>query len=68
MMLCEIEDGELGFSIWDPCKNPRDRNHIMPIITPAYPCMNSSYNVSASTLWVMMEQFQFGKMICEVPE
>lgn len=68
VMLCEIEDGELGFSIWDPSKNPRDRNHIMPIITPAYPCMNSSYNVSASTLWVMMEQFQFGKMICEVPE
>ncbi|KAL0429870.1 UNVERIFIED_CONTAM: Nuclear poly(A) polymerase 4 [Sesamum radiatum] len=65
VMLCEIEDDELGFSIWDPRKNPWDRNHLMPIITPAYPCMNSSYNVSASTLRVMMEQFQFGKDICE---
>ncbi|KAL2516282.1 Nuclear poly(A) polymerase 4 [Forsythia ovata] len=65
VMLSEIEDGELGFSIWDPRKNPRDRNHLMPIITPAYPCMNSSYNVLASTLRVMMEQFQFGKLICE---
>ncbi|KAI3455496.1 hypothetical protein Pfo_012159 [Paulownia fortunei] len=65
IMLCEIEDDELGFSIWDPRKNPWDRNHLMPIITPAYPCMNSSYNVSASTLRVMMEQFQFGKKICE---
>ncbi|KAL0397027.1 UNVERIFIED_CONTAM: Nuclear poly(A) polymerase 2 [Sesamum calycinum] len=65
VMLCEIEDDELGFSIWDPRKNPWDRNHLMPIITPAYPCMNSSYNVSASTLRVMMEQFQFGKEICE---
>ncbi|KAG8380030.1 hypothetical protein BUALT_Bualt07G0151100 [Buddleja alternifolia] len=65
VMLCEIEDDELGFSIWDPRKNPWDRNHLMPIITPAYPCMNSSYNVSASTLRVMVEQFQFGKRICE---
>ncbi|KAL0415169.1 UNVERIFIED_CONTAM: Nuclear poly(A) polymerase 4 [Sesamum latifolium] len=59
------KDDELGFSVWDPRKNPWDRNHLMPIITPAYPCMNSSYNVSASTLRVMMEQFEFGKKICE---
>ncbi|KAL3632958.1 Nuclear poly(A) polymerase 4 [Castilleja foliolosa] len=63
--LSEIEDDELGFSVWDPRKNPWDRNHLMPIITPAYPCMNSSYNVSSSTLRVMMEQFEFGKKICE---
>ncbi|WOH09993.1 hypothetical protein DCAR_0729454 [Daucus carota subsp. sativus] len=37
----------------------------MPIITPAYPCMNSGYNVSTSTLRVMREQFQFGNKICE---
>ncbi|XP_047958923.1 nuclear poly(A) polymerase 4-like isoform X7 [Salvia hispanica] len=65
VMLSEIEDNELGFSVWDPRKNPWDRNHLMPIITPAYPCMNSSYNVSSSTLRVMAEQFQFAKEICE---
>eukprot|EP00257_Ricinus_communis_P025172 XP_025012586.1 nuclear poly(A) polymerase 4 [Ricinus communis] len=65
VMLCPIEEDELGFSIWDPRKNPRDRTHHMPIITPAYPCMNSSYNVSTSTLRVMMEQFQYGNKICE---
>ncbi|CAI9114223.1 OLC1v1014891C1 [Oldenlandia corymbosa var. corymbosa] len=65
VMLCDIEDNELGFSVWDPRKNHWDRGHLMPIITPAYPCMNSSYNVSASTLRVMMEQFQFGNKICE---
>ncbi|CAI9100663.1 OLC1v1037809C1 [Oldenlandia corymbosa var. corymbosa] len=66
VMLCEIEDNEeLGFSVWDPRKNHWDRGHLMPIITPAYPCMNSSYNVSASTLRVMMEQFHFGNKICE---
>uniref|UniRef100_A0A0C9S5V1 polynucleotide adenylyltransferase n=2 Tax=Wollemia nobilis TaxID=56998 RepID=A0A0C9S5V1_9CONI len=65
VMLCPIEEDELGFQIWDPRKNPRDRTHLMPIITPAYPCMNSSYNVSTSTLRVMGEQFQKGNKICE---
>ncbi|OIW14577.1 hypothetical protein TanjilG_32919 [Lupinus angustifolius] len=65
VMLCSIEENELGFPIWDPRRNPRDRFHIMPIITPAYPCMNSSYNVSASTLRVMLEQLHHGNMICD---
>ncbi|XP_062229024.1 nuclear poly(A) polymerase 4-like isoform X2 [Phragmites australis] len=65
VMLCSIEEDEVGFPVWDPRKNPRDRSHHMPIITPAYPCMNSSYNVSTSTLRVMMEQFQFGNKICQ---
>ncbi|XP_021765359.1 nuclear poly(A) polymerase 4-like [Chenopodium quinoa] len=65
VMLCEIEEEELGFPVWDPRKNHRDRTHHMPIITPAYPCMNSSYNVSPSTLRVMMEQLEFGNKICQ---
>ncbi|PWA78682.1 poly(A) polymerase [Artemisia annua] len=65
VMLCEIQEEELGFAVWDPRKNPKDRSHLMPIITPAYPCMNSSYNVSTSTLRVMQEQFLFGNRICK---
>lgn len=66
VMLCEIEEGTLGLQIWDPRRNPKDRYHLMPIITPAYPCMNSSYNVSTSTLRIMSEEFQRGNDICEV--
>lgn len=65
VMLCAIEEGPLGLPVWDPRKNPRDRLHQMPIITPAYPCMNSSYNVSSSTLRVMTEEFQRSNHICE---
>ena len=30
---------------WNPKTNPRDNTHLMPIITPCYPGMNSAYNV-----------------------
>ncbi|XP_057446982.1 nuclear poly(A) polymerase 1-like [Lotus japonicus] len=68
VMLCGIEEGSLGLQIWDPRRNPKDKFHLMPIITPAYPCMNSTYNVTASTLRIMSEEFQRGSEICEAME
>ena len=66
VLLCEIEDEpSIGFTVWDPRRNPKDRAHIMPIITPAYPCMNSSFNVSESTLHHMKGEFARGNEVCE---
>lgn len=65
-MLCSIhEDRELGFPVWNARFNREDRTHIMPIITPAYPCRNSTVHVSATTLEVMKEQFQIGNEVCQ---
>ena len=37
----------------------------MPIITPAYPQQNSTFNVTQSTLKVMQEEFKASLAICE---
>lgn len=68
VMLCAIEEGSLGLQIWDPRRNHKDKFHLMPIITPAYPSMNSSYNVSSSTLRIMTQEFKRGHDICEAME
>jgi poly(A) polymerase len=54
VLLAPIQDtpppGVLPLPAWNPNVNPRDGLHICPIITPAYPSMNSSYNVGMPQL------------------
>ena len=50
MLLRDITVNEtMGLLQWDPRRNHRDKDQLMPIITPCYPEQNSSYNVSEST-------------------
>ncbi|KAL9954871.1 hypothetical protein ACROYT_G042456 [Oculina patagonica] len=58
-------DSKMGltFRVWDPRTNPADRYHLMPIITPAYPQKNSTFNVSMSTRTIMNEEFENGLRI-----
>ncbi|KAF2888378.1 hypothetical protein ILUMI_17795 [Ignelater luminosus] len=60
IMLKSPVDKNLGFPVWDPRRNVNDRFHLMPIITPAYPHMNSTYNVSKSTRTVIVEEIKAG--------
>lgn len=50
----------LTFKEWNPQIYPADRKHIMPILTPAYPSMCATHNVSQSTFKVMQREFQRG--------
>ncbi|XP_059575546.1 poly(A) polymerase gamma isoform X3 [Alligator mississippiensis] len=60
VLLKQPEDSNLNLPVWDPRVNPSDRYHLMPVITPAYPQQNSTYNVSTSTRAVMEEEFKHG--------
>jgi len=65
VLLKKPEEAGLGYPMWDPRQNISDRFHLMPIITPAYPQQNSTFNVSRSTLEVMKGEFQQSLEICE---
>ncbi|TRY72511.1 hypothetical protein TCAL_01064 [Tigriopus californicus] len=65
VLLKKPEEAGLGFQVWDPRSNVQDRFHVMPIITPAYPQQNSTYNVCKSTLEVMRKEFEQSLIICE---
>ncbi|KAH8929771.1 polymerase [Atractiella rhizophila] len=69
VLLKPIEEGALNFRVWNPKLYPADKAHRMPIITPAYPSMCSTHNVSISTQKVMKEEFEragniVDKIIC----
>ena len=59
ILLCEPHDAGHGFECWSRHSarfNPR--GNLMPILTPAYPTMNSAANVAPQTLQVMTDEFK----------
>ncbi|BFZ54904.1 polynucleotide adenylyltransferase [Savitreella phatthalungensis] len=57
VLLKPIEDGPLQVRVWNPKLYHGDRAHRMPIITPAYPSMCATHNISASTQTVILKEF-----------
>jgi poly(A) polymerase len=55
-----IEDLPFQMKVWNPRIHVADRYHKMPVITPAYPSMCSTHNVTASTIRIMTEEFRRG--------
>jgi hypothetical protein len=43
VMLCAIENDDLGFSVWGPCKNHRDRSYLMPFIAQSMASMAQTF-------------------------
>jgi len=64
VILCDIveslQPGMQGFKVWNPKTNPADRQHVMPVITPAFPAMNSTHNVTETTKRILLDEFRRG--------
>lgn len=58
VLLKPIEDGPLQVRIWNPRVYPQDRQHRMPVITPAYPSMCATHNINASTQKVILAELK----------
>jgi len=63
VLLKPIEDGPLR--IWNPKIYPSDKAHRMPVITPAYPSMCATHNVTMSTQTIMTQEFKRATEIVE---
>ncbi|RUS19678.1 Poly(A) polymerase central domain-containing protein [Jimgerdemannia flammicorona] len=57
ILLKNIEGGPLQVRVWNPKLYPADKAHRMPIITPAYPSMCATHNVTQSTHEIMKVEF-----------
>ncbi|KAM7368172.1 hypothetical protein PAMP_014418 [Pampus punctatissimus] len=65
VLLKEVKGCYFNYPVWNPMVNVSDRCHLMPIITPAYPQQNSTFNVTPSSLAIMMEEMRQGHIITE---
>lgn len=63
VMLKEIESGKE--KVWNPQLYPGDRKNIMPIITPAYPSMCATFNISKSGKNVIQRELERGFVIAD---
>lgn len=66
VLLCAISKGipNLGFKVWSPGARENAR-HIMPVITPSFPSMNTTHNVSRFTLQAMKSEIAHAKAVVD---
>lgn len=65
VLLKPIEDGPLQVRVWNPRIYPHDRQHRMPVITPAYPSMCATHNITNSTQKVILKEIARGTEIMD---
>jgi poly(A) polymerase len=63
VMLTKPHDAGLGLPVWSP--SLATARQVAPIITPAYPAMNSTVSVSRQTNQIMLEEFARGHAIAD---
>jgi poly(A) polymerase len=72
VMLTQPHDAGYGLPVWNPQQalmtragNSYQPPQVAPMITPAYPAMNSTLSVSRQTLQILQEEFNRGHAIVD---
>ncbi|OHW96392.1 poly polymerase [Colletotrichum incanum] len=65
VLLKQVEGGPLQVRVWNPKLYKGDQFHLMPVITPAYPSMCATYNITRSAMTVIQQELQRG---CEITD
>lgn len=60
ILLKDIETSTIPLRVWNSQIHPSDKAHRMPIITPSFPSMCSTHNVSASTQKIITRELKRG--------
>ena len=64
-MLKSIDPGTGKEKVWNPQLYSGDKRNIMPIITPAYPSMCATYNISKSGKSIILKELERGNDIVQ---
>ena len=64
VLLTKPHDADLGLAVWNRFDAANARQ-VAPMITPAYPAMNSTLSVSRQTLQILQEEFGRGHAIVD---
>ncbi|KAI0014189.1 Poly(A) polymerase [Xylariaceae sp. FL0662B] len=59
------EDGPLHVRVWNPKIYKSDSYHLMPVITPAYPQMCATFNITHSTKAIIQRELERGADITD---
>ncbi|CCF47226.1 hypothetical protein CH063_04087 [Colletotrichum higginsianum] len=65
VLLKQVEGGPLQVRVWNPKLYKGDQFHLMPVITPAYPSMCATYNITRSAMTVIQQELQRG---CDITD
>ncbi|KAI0432220.1 Poly(A) polymerase central domain-containing protein [Xylaria sp. FL1042] len=60
VQLKHMEDGPLNVRVWNPKIYKSDSFHLMPVITPAYPQMCATFNITKSTKTIIQRELERG--------
>ncbi|OTB04930.1 hypothetical protein M426DRAFT_144660 [Hypoxylon sp. CI-4A] len=60
VQLKAMEEGPLNVRVWNPKIYKGDSYHLMPVITPAYPQMCATFNITHSTKTIIQRELERG--------